>query len=61
MPEFSINGRTIGKNYPTYIITELSANHNQNYDSAIKFIDEAYLVGLDLFSSPFDTTSVDFL
>ena len=38
MNKFQINGRKIGKGNKTYIIAELSANHNQNYDSAIKLI-----------------------
>ncbi|MBM3204330.1 pseudaminic acid synthase [Candidatus Woesearchaeota archaeon] len=33
-----------GKN-GTYIIAELSANHNQNIDTALKLIDEAYNAG----------------
>ena len=40
--------KKIGKKYPTYIIAELSANHNQNYDTAIKLIEEAYKAGADL-------------
>ena len=27
---FEINGRKIGKEFPTYIIAELSCNHNQD-------------------------------
>lgn len=42
-----INGRKIGKNYKTYIIAELSANHNQNYDNAIKLIDAAHYAKAD--------------
>lgn len=40
-----INNNHIGYNYPTYIIAELSANHNQNIDNAIKLIHEAKKCG----------------
>jgi len=119
---FSINSRDIGKGQRVYIIAEISANHNQDYNRAVKLIkavkdagadavklqtytpdtltincsneyftigkgtiwegknlydlyDEAYtpwewqpnlkkfaeIIGIDLFSTPFDTSSVDFL
>ena len=120
---FKINNTNIGTNYPTYIIAELSCNHNQDKSIAYKLIDEAHKaganaiklqtytadtmtiksdksyftdclkdtiwegktlydlysiaytpwewhkelkeyannLGMDLFSSPFDTTAVDFL
>ena len=35
---FQINERQIGKGNKTYIIAELSANHNQIYENAIKLI-----------------------
>jgi pseudaminic acid synthase len=120
-PQFNIGARQIGKGYPTYIIAELSCNHNQKLDLALELIKlaaesgadavklqtyrpdtitidsdreefmikgtiwdgmnlfklyqrtytpwewtpilmaEAKKYGLDLFSSPFDTTAVDFL
>jgi len=47
MNEFTINNRKIGNENPTYIIAELSANHNQIYDNAIKLIDAAYKAGAD--------------
>jgi len=116
-----INNRLLGPDHPTYIIAEMSANHNQDYEQAVRIIEaakasgadavklqtytpdtmtldsnreyfqiegtiwegrnlydlyrEAYTpwdwqpklkevandLGLDLFSSPFDTTAVDFL
>jgi pseudaminic acid synthase len=121
--EVTINKTLIGKNYPTYIIAELSCNHNQDKSVALKLINEAHKaganaiklqtytpdtitlkcdrpefteclvgsiwegqtlydlyskaytpwewhkelkdhansLGMDLFSSPFDTTAVDFL
>ena len=42
-----INGRQIGKGNKTYIIAELSANHNQKYENAIKLIDAAHKAGAD--------------
>ena len=38
---FKINDRAIGKDFPPYIIAELSANHNGSLDRALKTIDEA--------------------
>src|SRR5580765_7897445 len=119
---FQIGSRHIGPGHPVYFIAELSANHNQDYERAVRIIHaakdagadaiklqtytadtitfrsnrkefligggtiwdgrtlhelyrEAYTpwewqpklkkvaeeLGLDLFSSPFDTTAVDFL
>lgn len=42
-----IAGRNIGKGKPVYIIAEISANHNQSYDEAIKLILAAKNVGAD--------------
>ena len=47
MKEISINGRTIGKNFPPYIIAELSANHNGNLEKALKTISLAKDCGAD--------------
>ena len=44
---FSINNRRIGKEYPTYIIAELSCNHNQDINLAYKLIDAAKDSGAD--------------
>jgi pseudaminic acid synthase len=121
--KMKINNTLIGENYPTYIIAELSCNHNQDKSVALRLIEEAHKcganaiklqtytpdtitlkcdnpefkeclngsiwegqtlydlyskaytpwewhkelkeyansLGMDLFSSPFDTTAVDFL
>ena len=117
-----IRGRTIGPGHPVYIVAEISANHRQNYEEAVRLVraakeaeadavklqtltpdtitlrsdqevfrvrggtlwdgrtlwdlyNEAYMpwdwqpklmalareLGLDLFSSPFDATAVEFL
>ena len=42
-----INNNFIGKGYKTYIIAELSANHNQDYNAAVKLIHEAKNAGAD--------------
>jgi pseudaminic acid synthase len=47
MNTFQINKKQIGKGNKTYIIAELSANHNQIYDNAIKLIDAAHEAGAD--------------
>lgn len=122
MNTFSIDGQNIGADHPTYVIAEISANHNHDIQEAIdlihlakecgadavkiqtytpdtmtidcdneyfqigkgtiwegknlyelygeaympwewtsRLIEEAKQVGITLFSSPFDKTSVDFL
>lgn len=45
--KFSINGRSIGPGHPTYIIAELSCNHLQNYDLAVKLVHAAHRAGAD--------------
>lgn len=45
--KFQIAGREIGINYPPYIIAELSANHNGDFESAKKLINEAKKAGAD--------------
>lgn len=42
-----INGRYIGRDYPTYIMAELSANHNQDFDQAVQILREAKKAGAD--------------
>lgn len=44
---FAINGRSIGPTHPTYIIAEMSANHNQQFDEAVKIIAAAKEAGAD--------------
>ncbi len=43
----TINGRTIGPSHPTYIVAEMSANHNQDFDRAIRLLEIAKEVGAD--------------
>ena len=47
MPLFKIGNKNIGHNYPTYIIAELSCNHNQDKNTALKLIEEAHKAGAD--------------
>ena len=42
-----INARRIGPGYPTYIVAEMSANHNQNFEQAIKIVEAAKEAGAD--------------
>lgn len=46
-PYITIDGRRIGKDYPPYIIAELSANHNGDINRAFKIMEEAKLAGAD--------------
>ena len=42
-----IGSHSIGRCHPTYIVAELSANHNQKYEEAVELIHVAKLVGAD--------------
>lgn len=44
---FSINGRIIGSEAPTYVIAEMSANHNQDFAQAVALIKAAAEAGAD--------------
>lgn len=44
---FQINGRTIGSDCPVYVIAELSGNHNQSFDQAVRLIHTAKEAGAD--------------
>jgi pseudaminic acid synthase len=45
--EISINGRTIGGGHPVYVIAEISANHNRDFDQAVQIIHAAKNAGAD--------------
>lgn len=42
-----IGKNSIGLGQPTYVIAELSANHNQNFDQAVRIIEAAHDAGAD--------------
>lgn len=42
-----INGRKIGPGFPAYIIAEMSANHGQDFEQAVKIIHAAKEAGAD--------------
>ncbi|MEK6218364.1 MAG: pseudaminic acid synthase [Psychrobacter sp.] len=64
-----INGRKIGKNFPPYIIAEMSANHNGDINNAFKIIEMAKRSGADAVklqtytpdTITFDSKSEDFM
>ena len=43
----SIANRPIGKNYPPYVIAEMSANHNGKIENAFKILEMAKRCGAD--------------
>ncbi len=47
MSSFEIAGRKIGPGYPAYIIAELSANHGQNLEEALRLVQAAAASGAD--------------
>lgn len=46
-PTISIAERQVGKDYPPYVIAEMSANHNGRLETALKIIEEAKKAGAD--------------
>jgi len=47
MASFHIGERQIGPEHPTYIIAEMSGNHNQNFDEACEIVRAAAETGAD--------------
>src|SRR3989304_2919215 len=42
-----INNRRIGSGYPVYIVAEMSANHGQDFNQAVKILEAAKEAGAD--------------
>jgi len=47
VPHIDLPNRRIGSGEPIYVIAEISANHNQDYDEAVRLIHEAKRAGAD--------------
>lgn len=47
MSKIKIKNKTIGEDSPVFIIAEMSANHLQNFDNAVKLIKEVKKAGVD--------------
>lgn len=45
--DIQIGNHNIGPGYPTYVIAELSANHNQSFERAVELIHLAHAAGVD--------------
>ena len=42
-----IKDHLIGQGYPTYVVAEMSANHNRKFEEAIKIVEIAKHAGAD--------------
>jgi len=47
LKEITIDGRKIGDGHPIYVIAEMSANHNREFNTAAQIIKEAKKAGAD--------------
>jgi pseudaminic acid synthase len=59
---FSIGKRKIGKGFGVYVVAEMSANHNQDFNQAVKIIEAAKAAGADavkLQTYTADTMTID--
>ena len=59
---FQIKQRPIGDGHPVYLIAEISANHNHDYDKTVRLIDAAHDAGADavkLQTYTADTLTID--
>ena len=45
--EIEIQGRQIGRGRPVYIVAEISGNHNQSFDEAVRLVHAAKGSGAD--------------
>ncbi len=46
-PELTIGSRKVGPGHPAYVIAELSANHGQNFDQAVRVVRAMAAAGAD--------------
>jgi pseudaminic acid synthase len=46
-PTLRIGNRAIGQGQPVYVVAELSANHNQAFENAVRLVQEAKEAGAD--------------
>src|SRR2546423_15501370 len=44
-PVIEINGRKVGPGHPIYLIAEMSANHGQDFDRAVRIVEAAKKAG----------------
>ncbi|MDY7075433.1 MAG: pseudaminic acid synthase [Chloroflexota bacterium] len=59
---FKIGDRHIGPGQPVYIVAEMSANHNQDFEQAVKILEQARRAGADavkLQTYTSDTLTID--
>ncbi|WP_187371011.1 pseudaminic acid synthase [Gracilibacillus massiliensis] len=69
MKEITIGHKKIGKDYPPFVIAEMSGNHNQSLDRALEIVEAAAEVGADALkiqtytadTMTISSTSVDFV
>lgn len=47
MPQVTIDGRPVGDGHPVYVVAEMSANHNQSFDEAVRIVEAAKEAGAD--------------
>ncbi|HVN19618.1 MAG TPA: pseudaminic acid synthase [Dongiaceae bacterium] len=47
MTEIRIGDRVVGPGHPTFIVAEVSANHNRDFSRAVRIIEEAKKAGAD--------------
>lgn len=47
MHEFSLGSRKVGVKHPCFIVAEMSANHGQDYDTAVRILKAAAAAGAD--------------